>query len=243
MNKNILTPLFATVLLTFSAVTEAGPIGAFEACVAVNADVYDPGIGLSGCGGDPAPSNISSSFDADFFGSVEIALDTAGDYFVSMFIDFEIDEFFNTFFNELVSSGGTLGAGQSYEADEPGWFFGDIFDNFFLGSLDNSIASELTGDFGEDASLALGWDFSLAAGEEALVTFLVSATQPTSGFWLNHTDPDSDYGYFFSSTLEIRGGDDPDPDPDPQPVPEPGTLLLFGAGLIGLAVTRRRRLH
>lgn len=37
------------------------------------------------------------------------------------------------------------------------------------------------------------------------------------------------------------GGSITDPDPDPNAVPEPGTLVLFGLGLTGLAFVRRRK--
>ena len=39
-----------------------------------------------------------------------------------------------------------------------------------------------------------------------------------------------------------RPGDDPSPIPNPSPVPEPGTLLLFGAGLVSLLTLARKRL-
>ena len=37
-----------------------------------------------------------------------------------------------------------------------------------------------------------------------------------------------------------QNGPGPDPTPTPPPIPEPGTLILFGIGLIGLLVFRKK---
>ncbi|MDJ0848956.1 MAG: hypothetical protein QNK04_11300 [Myxococcota bacterium] len=57
------------------------------------------------------------------------------------FVDAEIDVARNAFFNELASTSGVLASGQGFEADEPGFLFGDIFDNLLLGDLDDTNAS------------------------------------------------------------------------------------------------------
>ena len=60
--------------------------------------------------------------------------------------------------------------------------------------------------------MAMGWDFSLAPDETGEVTFLLSKTMPTSGFYLTHTDPESfipgtqiPVSIYFSSSLRITG--------------------------------------
>lgn len=68
-------------------------------------------------------------------------------------------------------------------------------------------------------------------GQAALLRFQVSDQTPAAGFFLAHTDPDSNATLYFTSTLEIR------------PVPEPGTMILFASGLMGLIACRRVRRH
>jgi hypothetical protein len=142
----------------------------------------------------------------------------------------EIDEPANTFFNEWGATAGVPATGQTWEIDEPGYLFGDIYDNWLDDNLDG--VNGVPAAFPDDVSVAIAWDFLLSPGMTASVSFLVSETAPSTGFYLIHTDPDSASSIYFSSLLETTGTPE---------VPEPLTALLLIGALVGLAVARPRR--
>jgi hypothetical protein len=213
--------------------------------------LYDWGFNLDGTvyskiDGGNFPGDLPGSVDASGFnfttglGTIEIALGP-GAHSVDFFVDHEIDQTINTYFNETGSATGTAATGQSWEIDEPGWgsnqnngtggtqYFGDIFINFWGSTLDNQIFYD---DFDgqslndpDDVSMALGWNSDFPV--ESTIKYLLSETAPTSGFYLTHTDPDSNASIYFTSSIH--------------PVPEPTTLLLLGIGLVGLAGMGRKK--
>jgi hypothetical protein len=168
-------------------------------------------------------------------GTLTMTVTGAGPHYLGFFVDHEIDVNTNGFSNETGILHGTVAGGQSWEIDEPGYVNGDIYINIGHGALDNGIGISVFGNttFPDDVSMALGWNFNLAAGQTATASFLVSQSAP-SGFFLEQHDPDSDASIYFSSSLSKRGGGTPS-------VPDGGTTfsLLF-VSMAGLGILRRR---
>lgn len=234
--KRVINWAGAAILGIASLSTQAAVIDLFEYGFNIDGTVSSPVV--SGGPGDPVPAGVDVSGFSEItgLGTITATISGAGDHVFIGFFDHEIDEAINTFFNENGATSGAAAAGQSWEIDEPGFLFGDIFDNFFdstvaSGSLlDNS--NGVPAGLEDDVSMALGWDFALAGAETALISMMLSEVAPAGGFFLEQHDPDSQASIFLSSTLTIRGGMDP--------IPEPSMVFLLGIGLIGLIANRRR---
>lgn len=233
MTRKFLLIGFGATLLAMSAIADADPV-LFDWGFNVDGTTY---CDLGPCDNDGvAPGTIPgidvSGFDfGTGLGSIGFTISGAGAHSLVSFFDHEIDVLANTWFNEFGATGGTAAAGQSWEIDEPGYVFGDIFDNFLSNTLDNSNGVPSGAD--DDVSVAMGWNFVLAADQTATISFLIGESAPV-GFFLNHTDPDSVNAIYLSSALDVMGGG--------TQIPEPGTLWLLGAGLLGLGISRRRNL-
>jgi hypothetical protein len=168
------------------------------------------------------------------------------------FFDLEVDETINTFFDEY-GEADALGNGvnpNAFEIDEPGFVFGDIFDNFVYGDLDNLNGVPVSAP--DDVSVALGWEnFELQEGQSAELTIEVSdqdetvadlgLIDPADVFTLKHIDSNSPATITFSGALVITGTPPPPPPPPADVIPEPSTILLLITGLGGMVAYGFRR--
>ncbi len=146
------------------------------------------------------------------------------------YLDAAIDEQENTFFNESAVFTGNTDA-SSWEADEPGFQFGDIYDNAQAGSLDNSSSVGVGNE--DDPSLALGFEINdFMTGDWFELTFEISEDDIGGLFQF---DPDSNFGFYFNASLKIYDGVTTE-------VLEPSTLSLLGLGVAAIFVTRRRKI-
>lgn len=233
MNKTRLPAYIAlstAAIICSASPANAASINLFSFALNVDGTTYCP-LGCANTVSDLSgvPGVNDSGFDyTSGLGNISVSITGTGTHSMVSFFDHDIDETMNGFFNETGATSGAAAAGQSWEIDEPGFFGGDIFNNMLASSLDNGIfVSPATPP--EDVSMAMGWDFSLADGELAIISMMLSEIEPASGFYLIHSDPQSNANLYFSSTLSIV---------DPSDVPEPGILALIAVGLIGFARKR-----
>ncbi len=148
------------------------------------------------------------------------------------FLDMEIDEPLNSYFNESGALIDVSGAGSgdilpdSWEIDEPGFVFGDIYGNLLAGLLDNG--NGVPAGLEDDVSLALGFNIgSLLAGETLFANFTISENDIGG---LSHTDPNSNLTFYFNGTAEIL--------PVSATIPEPNTVTLMALSLLLVSIKR-----
>jgi hypothetical protein len=238
--------LFLLVMFIFFSISgaSAGTVGLYELTFNDNTTITDWYQYMS-----PALPGLASYFDVSGFdyvtglGTITIQLSSQGTYDFVSFFDHDIDLVSNGYLNEFGDTSGTPTSGQSWEIDEPQFnippaYKGNIYDHVLAGSLslDNTI---FDGTFKgpQNVSMAMGWNFSLNAGETATIKLVLSTTPPASGFYLKQEDTDdpnsltSPADVFFSGDLNITGTS----------VPEPGTIVLLGMGLAGIIGLGRMR--
>lgn len=159
------------------------------------------------------------------------------------------------FFNEFGSTpGAALGdPNETWEIGDN--FLSNIFNDAAAGSLtDTNYLPEGADNFlggcdpgagacNGDATTALGYSFNVASGDEEIITLKVSQTAPTSGFYLDQTNPNEDGTgyvgnvYFSLSAEQVPNGNQP----PPPSTPEPSAWLLMLTGLAAGAARLRRR--
>jgi hypothetical protein len=209
-------------------------------------DLFEYGLKLDGTihhgyQSAPLPGWAGGTFDVSTgLGTLSVAW-ASGSHSLSLYVDHEIDQLINTWFNEFGTATGSPVAGQSWEIDEPGYamppiYKGDIYDNFLAGTLDNSNGVPQNSPTNNDVAMALGWNVTLAPWQSATAYFTLSESAPTTGgFYLMQADPNSGGAVYFSSVLSVTGSPNGD-------VPDGGsTLSLLLCAFGGLAGWRSMR--
>jgi len=235
--QNKLLMVFAACSL--STQTMAASIDIFELSSFINATELGSaslrdtriGSGLNEFGSAGLTTTFVNSLDADNLGAVSwnVTNTTGADLnnvWFSGFFDASIDELTNGFFNEQGNATGLdLGTGtgdslaDSWEIDEPGFIFGDIYTNLIDNMLDNSVGFSGL----DDVALALGFNVGSLLVDETLVATFEVSTIDNGGLF--QYDPDSDSGFYFTGSVIKQTIE----------VTEPKTLALFGFGLIFVA--------
>jgi hypothetical protein len=174
-----------------------------------------------------------------------------GVYFFDVFFDHQLSL---PFFNEFGTKLGSAAAGQTWEIGDS--FGSNIYSDVQAGVLTNAntlpgqtsnfnnacVGLTCNGDF----AAALGFGFTLGAGQKELITLNVSHTDPGSGLRLEDTHPQdaanpNGGGNLFISGSAVACTVDQCGAPPP-PTPEPASAVLFGSGLAILLIAFRRRL-
>lgn len=219
--------LLSLLFACFSVTAHASPIELNDWAFNINGELYEY------FAGDALPGD--AQLNNSGLGQIDFEFTSPGNYSILAFYDFEFDRSANTYFNEYGQANGSPAAGQSWEIDEPGFVFGDIYDNLLFGSLGNDNAVPQGAE--EDVSFALGWDFDLATGENAFLSLFTSLNAPEDAFHLSHTDPEmgdsfnQNQSLYFWGELDIVG--------TPVTVSEPSAAFLFAIGIFLLWVRRR----
>src|SRR5690348_14421761 len=119
--------LFQMSLFGFAFLVGLLPVSALQLNLADHLINVDGGVIPPNA--EPAGTSLDDSgFDySTGLGTVTISISSAGAHFVGLYLDHEMDQALNTFFNEYAQAVNTPAAGESWEIDEPGYSFGNIF--------------------------------------------------------------------------------------------------------------------
>jgi hypothetical protein len=214
------------------------------------------------------PGLNSSAFNATTgLGTLTLTFDpgTAGSYYVGAWF---FDPASVPFYNEYGVVNGTPASGQTWQIDIPEYDAtsanigsGTIIDNLAAETLDdtNTVPGTLSNylfncgangggsanpDCNDLVSMAQGFNFTLTAGEEEVITLSLSLSNP-GGFTTEEVHPVDGHNtsatdVFYSGSAATESAVAPPPPPPPTTVPEPSTWVLLAMGVVFLAGGARR---
>lgn len=229
-------------------------IGLADWCVSLNGDINTAcnGAGSGGTSTNPNGGSIDlSGFSTvletlgppatanNLLGSVVVNLMPGANQFASFYADYDLDFVDFGSFQDQVTIVGSAPSGVSYEAQDPNvtdsytWPGATgqlLFDDFQSNNLSNTNSvgtASPSPDECCDAAFALSVGGLDVSSPETL-TFTVSTTAPTSGFYIQQTNLDEGDSIYLTETVSSV-------------VPEPSTFLFVLGGLAAMLGFRRFR--
>jgi hypothetical protein len=234
--------IFAVLLLALS-VPASADVGLADWCVNLNGNIDVCNAGAAP--GGNANVNVSA-FDPTLetagpntLGSITVTIGTGVQY-AAVYMDYDVNYSTWGSFTDVGSVNGSPSGSQSYELADPNT--SNIFSDFSgAGPLPNSnTVDAATCAANSPAYCDVSWalaesvfvDSTLYSG--GVVTFTVSTTAPTSGFYLQQTNGITSDTIYLSDTVNLT------PLGSPAPTPEPTSVLLLATTVVEVLVLRRR---
>jgi len=225
---------------------------AFAGNVSLNDWCFNVTGDLSTCNGSGSsnPAVDLSGFDTSLvpnsLGVATITLGPGSNQYVGLYADYDIDYADYLSYNDNASTTNALDSpDQSYSIGNPNVYNGisspsgyTLFDAFANDALDDSnTAGTPNSGLPQCCDIAFAMAFSninVALGGSAIITFDVSFTAPSGGFYVTQSSNDpTQPSIYLSGDVDLIGGSS---------TPEPSTFLLT-AGALAVAgfLARRRR--
>jgi hypothetical protein len=215
-------------------------------CVNLNGDINTACNG-AGSGGASGTGSISlASFDTTLeptvngLGSVVVTLGQGNGQYAAFYADYDLDFATEGSFQDYATIHGVRPSGVTFEADDPN--ISNIFTGFAGNTLSNvnkvgTAAAPPSPCCDVSFALAVG-GINVGAGDTDTITFLVSTTAPSSGFYIQQTNFDKGDSIYLSYTDSGCQG----PNCGVSTVtPEPSYTAILLVGLAALIFVARRK--
>jgi|GEM_PF-3353759 len=221
---------------------QATQVGLADWCVNLNGDTSTACNGAGSGSAAISLTNFNTTLEPgsnSSVSSITVTLGAGMHQFVGFYADYDVDYATWGSFDDSAKTSGSLSSGASYELDDPN--SSNIFSDFAANSLKNTnTVATPTGPPSNCCDVSLAFSISnidVATGGSAFLTFAVTNTAPTTGFYIQQTNQDTGNSLYFQELLTSMA---PPPPPPPPIAPEPSSFAL-GLGLISAVIAWQRR--